>query len=77
MARRYADNSSTYSTSMMNNATRDIIRLGMNVKPDPINNSIWAKDGMGRNFDHLSSEEAIDGSDEAKGIHLGNKPERA
>lgn len=33
MARRYADGRSTYATGMLNDATRQLLRLGVGLKP--------------------------------------------
>lgn len=66
MARRYADGSRTYATSMFNDRTRQLLRIGVKLdsKADYI---IWARDGMGRKFDGLTEAEATPGTPEAKG----------
>jgi alkylhydroperoxidase/carboxymuconolactone decarboxylase family protein YurZ len=66
MARRYADNSQTYATDMLNQRTRQLLRMGvkLNAGADRI---IWARDLMGRGFDGLTEAEATPGTPEAKG----------
>lgn len=66
MARRYADGRSTYATSSFNQVVRDVLRLG--IKLNGNDGTIWAKDGQGRLYDHLSPREAEDGTAEALGI---------
>lgn len=56
MARRYADGRQTYATSMMNEATRDLLRMGVNL--NMCDGTLWARDGGGRPFDGLTDEEA-------------------
>jgi hypothetical protein len=46
MARRYAHGRKTYAVSQYNDAINKAIELGVNIKPDPIDNLIEAKDGM-------------------------------
>lgn len=60
MARRYADNRQSYSTSLFNGHTRDLLRLGVPLNPTG-DETIWARDMMGRNYDGLSDEEAAMG----------------
>ena len=57
MARRYADNRYTYATSSFNSVTRTLLALG--IKLDGSDGIIWARDGQGRFYDHLSSREAL------------------
>jgi len=66
MARRYADGSRTYVTGLLNDRTRQLLRMGvkLNSCSDQI---IWARDGMGRRFDGLTEAEATPGTPEAKG----------
>lgn len=66
MARRYADGSRTYATSMFNDRTRQLLRMGVKLGcgADGI---IWARDGMGRRFDGLTELEATPWTPEAKG----------
>ena len=65
MARRYADNRTSYITSDFNYITRDLIKLG--VELDCSDGIIWARDNGGRFYDKLSNEEAIPGTQQAKG----------
>lgn len=66
MARRYADGSRTYATSMFNERTRQILRIGVKLNPS-CDQIIWARDGMGRGFDELTDAEATPGTPEARG----------
>ena len=66
MARRYADGSRTYATSMFNDRTRQLLRMGVKLNPSA-DYIIWARDGMGRRFDGLTEAEATPGTPEAKG----------
>ena len=66
MARRYADGSRTYATSMFNERTRQLLRIGVKLDPKA-DYIIWARDGMGRKFDGLTDAEATPGTPEAKG----------
>lgn len=67
MAKRYADGRQTYATGMLNDATRELISMGVKLNPCG-EEIIWARDGGGRGFDGLSSQEATPGSPEAMGI---------
>lgn len=53
MARRYADERSSYAPSLFNRHTRACITLGVELQ-----GARFARDGMGRNFDHLTDMEA-------------------
>ena len=66
MARRYADGSRTYVTSMFNDRTRQLLRMGVKLSASA-DYIIWARDGMGRGFDGLTDAEATPGTPEAKG----------
>lgn len=66
MARRYADGSRTYATSMFNERTRQVLRLGVKLNPSA-DQIIWARDGMGRKFDGLTDAQATPGTPEARG----------
>jgi hypothetical protein len=46
MARRYAHGRQTYAVSQYNEAINKAIELGVDIKPDPIDNLIEAKDRM-------------------------------
>lgn len=61
MARRYADGRMTYATSMFNNHTRRLLELGVELNPTG-DDTIWARDGMGRAYDGLSEQEAAQGT---------------
>lgn len=60
MARRYADGRMTYAASTVNEHTRTLLALGVKLNPTG-DGTIWARDGMGRAYDHLSDEEAAQG----------------
>jgi len=66
MARRYADNRISYVTDLFNTHTRTLLSLdvSLDATEDKI---IWARDGLGRNYDGLSEQEAIPGTYEALG----------
>lgn len=72
LARRYCDGRMTYVTSMFNEHTRTLIKLGFKLNPTA-DNIIFARDGGGRKFDGLSDEESTPGTAEA--IGLTNTPE--
>lgn len=60
MARRYADGRQSYATSTFNDLTRRL--LAMDVKLNATGDgTIWARDAMGRAYDHLTDEEAAMG----------------
>lgn len=46
MARRYAHGRQSYAVSQYNDAIHKAIDLGLNIKPDPVDNLIEAKDAM-------------------------------
>lgn len=60
MARRYADGRASYATSTFNGHTRTLLALGvsLNLTGDE---TIWARDAMGRGCDHLTGDEAAMG----------------
>src|ERR1051326_1997805 len=60
MARRYADGRQSYATSMFNEITRRLLKLGVQLNPTS-HETIWARDAMGRGFDKLSDDEAAMG----------------
>jgi hypothetical protein len=68
MARRYADGRATYATSFFNDLTRELLRMG--VKLCDRDNIIWVRDAGGRQYDGLTKEEAVEGTPEAKGLHI-------
>jgi len=60
MARRYANGRQSYVTSLFNDHTRTLLKLG--VKLNPTNDgTIWARDAGGRAYDGLTDEEAAMG----------------
>ena len=60
LAREYADGRRTYATGMMNDATRALLAMGIEL-PLGEHRTIWARDGQGRPYDHLTEEEAVMG----------------
>lgn len=56
MARRYADGSMTYATSMHNDNTRILLKLGVPLRCGA-EGTLWARDGMGARYSKLSQEE--------------------
>lgn len=67
MARRYADGRSSYAPSLFNEHVHTMLRLGVPLNPTA-DGTIWAYDGMGRDFDHLTDNQATPGTDEALGV---------
>jgi len=59
-ARRYADGRSSEATGIVNNAVRELQAMGVAV-PDLGDGTVFARDAMGREFDHLTPEEAEHG----------------
>lgn len=59
-ARRYADGRKSYAVGMVNDATRVLLSLGLNIKPDPITTppTPWAIDGMYGLPDYAHIEDA-------------------
>ena len=58
MARRYSDLRHTYAPGMVNDATRYLLRIG--VELNACDGTLFARDGGGRAYDGLSEEEAQD-----------------
>src|SRR5574343_663862 len=56
MARRYADGRQTAATSMFNELTRRLLAQGAEL--GKVDGTPWARDGGGRKFDGLTTEEA-------------------
>lgn len=56
MARRYADKRSSAAVSTYNDAVSEAKRMGVSLFTG--DGSVYARDGMGRNYDHLPAEEA-------------------
>lgn len=61
MARRYADNRQSYVTSMFNGITRELVAMGLKLNATG-DNTIWARDAFGRDYDGLTDEEAAMGT---------------
>ena len=57
MARRYADNRATYVTSLYNDHVKTLIKLGITLE-DNTKETLWARDRDGRDYDHLTNEQA-------------------
>jgi hypothetical protein len=57
MARRYADGRMSAAVAIYNDNVEKLVKMGVKVKPDTISeNTIWAKDGSGRQFDQLHDD---------------------
>lgn len=65
MSQRYADGRRTFAASIHNDATKTCLRLGIDLPS--VDGIIWARDGGGRSFDHLSEEQSTPGTPEALG----------
>jgi hypothetical protein len=61
MARRYADGRQSYVTYEFNKITRLLQAMGIELKQTG-DDSIWARDAMGRQYDGLTEKEAAAGS---------------
>lgn len=60
MARRYADGRMSMAVSTYNNNVEELVKMGVYLKPDIISeNTIWAKDGDGRQFDQLHDDHML------------------
>lgn len=64
LARRYADRRQSYATSLFNEHTRTLLRLGIPLNPTG-DGTLWARDLMGRAYDGLTEEEAAQGQPDA------------
>jgi hypothetical protein len=64
MARRYADKRSSYVTRIFNNITRKLLWIGVELGEQE---GYFARDGMGREFDGLTSEEVAAIKDKGDG----------
>lgn len=62
MARRYADGRMTYAASTYNDAVRKALSVGITL-PLLGDGTVWARDGHGRQCDHLSDDEAAMGKE--------------
>ena len=57
MARRYADGRSSYAPGMFNSHTRRLLKMGVRLNRTG-DDTIWARDAMGRAYDGLTDKEA-------------------
>lgn len=71
MARRYADGRSTYVTSWFNQITQYLNKKHLYL--NPCDGIIWARDGMGRHYDHLTEAQATTGTMAALGGDLNDQ----
>ena len=67
MARRYADQRSSYAVGLFNGHTRWLLSQGIKLNSTG-DETIWARDKGGRSCDGLSDQEAIPSTPEAKGL---------
>lgn len=65
MARRYADGRSSYAPSLLNSHVKELVELGYELRPP-----LYARDGMGRNFDGLSDEDVRAAEEDMSTGHL-------
>lgn len=61
MARRYADGRQSYVTHQFNEMTRMLQSIGVELN-ETSDQTVWARDAMGRQFDGLSEKEAARGN---------------
>lgn len=61
MARRYADGRQSFVTHQFNEHTRLLQAMGVDLK-ETKDESVWARDAMGRTYDGLTPKEAAQGS---------------
>lgn len=64
LARRYVDGRSSYATSLFNGHVRALLAMGVELNPTG-DGTIWARDAMGRAYDHLTDAEAALGDQRA------------
>jgi hypothetical protein len=50
-----------HATSLFNEHTQSLLNLGVELNPTA-DNTIWARDAMGRSYDKLSEEQASSGN---------------
>jgi hypothetical protein len=60
MARRYADGRQSYATSLHNENTRALLKMGVQLNATG-DGTLWARDSGGRAYDDLTDEEAAQG----------------
>lgn len=65
MARRYADGRSSYAPSLLNSHVKELVELGYELRPP-----LYARDGMGRDFDGLSDEDVRAAEEDMPTGHL-------
>jgi hypothetical protein len=65
MARRYADGRSSYAPGLLNRHVNELLEMGFNFKKP-----LYARDGMGRNFDGLTDADVIAAEEDMPTGHL-------
>lgn len=65
MCRRYADYRSSFAPTIYNDAVKLLLKTDYKVYN--VDGIIWARDAMGRDYDHLSEAAATEGTPEALG----------
>lgn len=65
MARRYADGRQSYVTYSFNEQTRLLQAMGVELK-ETADETVWARDSMGRSYDGLTPKEASQGKQVAE-----------
>ena len=65
LARRYCDFRHTYVTYEFNRLTQYLIEIGVDL--EHTDGIIWARDGSGRDYDHLSTQQSTPDTPEALG----------
>lgn len=70
MARRYADGRMSYAVPTCNDAIRKLIDIGLPIKEDPINNRMFAVDGiMVKYHDDCNTELDVNGDCPTCNVH--------
>lgn len=68
-ARRYADGRRSVAAGLVNDHTTRLLELGVGLMPGA-EGTLWAEDGMGRDFDQLSDEQVTPGTQAATGWYI-------
>jgi hypothetical protein len=68
-ARRYCDGRMSYVTGLFNEHTRALLAMGVELNPTA-DDTVWARDQMGRAFDKLMGEEAAMGNQTAQRVEF-------
>lgn len=68
-ARRYADGRRSVAAGLVNDHTTRLLELGVGLLPGA-EGTLWAEDGMGRDFDHLTDEQLTPGTQAATGWYI-------